>query len=400
MSLAWFEGYGIELEYMIVDAETLDVRPLADVFLTDEVGTVQSEVEHGDIAWSNELVMHVIELKTNGPAPTLGGLAEAFQRNVTEVDQRANAHGARLMPTAMHPWMDPSRDKKLWPHEYGAVYETFDRMFDCSGHGWSNLQSMHINLPYQGDEQLARLHDAIRLVLPLLVALAASSPVADGRITGLLDTRLEHYRHNCRAIPCVTGHVVPEHVDGEASYRRKILEPITRAVLPHDDEGVLEAEWVNARGAIVRFVRDSIEIRVLDSQEHPGADLAIAELVVAAVRGLVDERWGALTTPSEVALEALFVRAITEGERTPVAMPELLASFGLDAPLTMGALWRHIAERSLPERLTSGDPLELILTEGPLARRILRALDGDASRVPQIYGALCDCLREGHSFVP
>ena len=75
--------------------------------------------------------------------------------------------GARLMPTAMHPWMDPNR-VQLWPHGTRVVYETFDRIFSCKGHGWANLQSQQINLPFASDEEFARLHAAIRFLLPIL----------------------------------------------------------------------------------------------------------------------------------------------------------------------------------------------------------------------------------------
>ena len=77
---------------------------------------------------------------------------------------------ARLLPTAMHPWMDPDRDLRLWPHEASAVYEAFNRIFSCRGHGWANLQSAHINLPFANDEEFGRLHAAIRAVLPIIPA--------------------------------------------------------------------------------------------------------------------------------------------------------------------------------------------------------------------------------------
>ena len=72
--LRLFQGFGIELEYMIVDARTLDVRPLCDRAIEAELGEVASDVERGEIAWSNELALHVIELKTNGPAAALEGV--------------------------------------------------------------------------------------------------------------------------------------------------------------------------------------------------------------------------------------------------------------------------------------------------------------------------------------
>ena len=75
-----FEGFGVELEYMIVDRESLDICPIADKALAFIAGEMIGDVERGALAWSNELVLHVIELKTNGPAPTLSGLTNLFQR--------------------------------------------------------------------------------------------------------------------------------------------------------------------------------------------------------------------------------------------------------------------------------------------------------------------------------
>ncbi len=138
----------------------------------------------GAISWSNELVAHVVELKTSEPAAALAGLAQAFAEHVRRINDLLRPLGARLMPTGMHPWMDPARETRLWPHDYSEVYANFDRIFDCRGHGWSNLQSVHLNLPFADDEEFGRLHAAIRLLLPILPALAASSPIVERRTTG------------------------------------------------------------------------------------------------------------------------------------------------------------------------------------------------------------------------
>jgi len=394
--LGLFEGYGIELEYMIV-GEGLDVLPIADRLLVED-GAIVSELSRGPIAWSNELVLHVVELKTNGPARSLKGLADAFQADLSEINRRLAPHGGRLLGTAMHPWMDPQTETELWPHEYGEIYAAFDRMFGARvGHGWSNLQSMHINLPYRGDEELVRLHDAIRAVLPLLPALAASSPFVEGRATGLLDNRLEHYRQNCRRIPAVTGHVIPERVASLDDYGARVFAPIAAAIAPFDPDGVLEPEWVNARGAIVRPVRDSIEMRLLDVQEHPAADLAIAELVVATVRGLVEGHWAPssrLAPLDERSMERVLRRAIRDGERAVVEERELLACFGVDDPMPLGALWRHLAD----ELVETSPGLDVILERGPLARRLLEAWDGSRRGLGRLYARLAACLADGRSF--
>jgi gamma-glutamyl:cysteine ligase YbdK (ATP-grasp superfamily) len=210
--LGLFEGFGVELEYMIVDRRTLDVRPVADELVPAAAGAPEPEIERGELAWSNELALHLIEFKTNGPTFRLRGLAQRFQESVAEANGLLAALDAMLMPGAMHPWMDPERELMLWPHEYGPVYEGYDRIFGCRGHGWANVQSTHLNLPFANDEEFGRLHGAIRLVLPILPALAASSPIVGGHATGLLDNRLRFYRHHAARIPSVTGQVVPEAV--------------------------------------------------------------------------------------------------------------------------------------------------------------------------------------------
>src|SRR5262245_26041741 len=78
--LGLFAGYGVELEYMIVDAESLDVRPLADRLLAAAAGHLTGEYEAGDAAWSNELVAHLIEIKTNGPVARMADVPQLVQR--------------------------------------------------------------------------------------------------------------------------------------------------------------------------------------------------------------------------------------------------------------------------------------------------------------------------------
>src|SRR5690606_7503875 len=144
-----FDAYGVELEYMLVDRRTLAVAPIVDRVLAAEAGEPVTELERGPIGWSNELAAHVLELKTAGPTTRLDAdKAAEFTRDLRRVDELAAAHGARVLPTAMHPLMDPARETTLWSHEGRPIYAAYDRIFGCSGHGWSNLQSCHLNLPF------------------------------------------------------------------------------------------------------------------------------------------------------------------------------------------------------------------------------------------------------------
>lgn len=408
--LPLFAGTGVELEYMIVDAASLEVRPMSDELIRAMSGVIQSDVERGSFCWSNELVLHVIEFKTNGPAATLTGLARGFQAEVVEANRQLAAFGARLMPSAMHPWMDPHTQTRLWPHEYSPVYEAYNRIFGCQGHGWSNLQSMHLNFPFNGNAEFGALHAAIRALLPLLPALAASSPVMDGRVTGFLDNRLSVYRTNSARIPSITGRVIPEPCFTQTDYERDILHRMYRDIAPHDPEGILQDEFLNSRGAIARFDRGSIEIRVLDIQECPAADVAIAQIIKATLQSLVAERWEPLariqSLPMEP-LEQIFLASCRLGEVASIKDPNYLAVFGWpeSRACTAADLWRWVlndlTQNALLEADTA-DVLRVILDHGPLARRILRALGGDESRhrLSEVYQRLCVCLAEGRLFRP
>ena len=404
-----FARVGVELEYMIVAEDGLGVLPVADELIRLMTGGPNSDVDRGSIAWSNELVLHVIELKTNGPAASLSGLAGEFQGEVCEINRRLRGLGGRLMPTAMHPWMDPLRETRLWPHDNSPIYEAFNRIFGCQGHGWSNLQSMHLNLPFANDEEFGRLHAAVRLILPLLPALAASSPVQDGQVTGNLDTRLAVYRVNSARVPSITGRVIPEAAFTQREYEERILQRIYRDLAPLDPEGILRDEFSNARGAIARFGRRSIEIRVIDIQECPGADLAIAAAVWAVLQGLVKERWSDLSRQKSFSaefLEEMLLVAIRESHLAQVSDPAYLRAFGVTGkgPMTAGQLWRHLlGELTLPAAGDSGDwsnSLSVILDQGPLAWRITRAVGRAPGRqkLGEVYGRLCDCLAEGRMF--
>jgi gamma-glutamyl:cysteine ligase YbdK (ATP-grasp superfamily) len=402
--LGLFEGYGIEIEYAIVDAESLDVRPLADRVLEAGSGDLSGEVVRGAMGWSNELARHVIEVKTSAPEPRLAGLAERFHGEVRQIEALLAPRGARLMPTGMHPWMDPSRDFDLWPHGDREIYEAFDRIFDCRGHGWANLQSMHLNLPFDGDVEFGMLHAAVRALLPLLPGLSASSPFQEGRHAGRLDARLDVYRSNAARVPSVTGAVVPEPVFTRAGYQA-LLDRIYADLAPLDPAGTLRQEWVNARGCIARFDRNAIEIRVLDAQECPQADLALAAAVAGVLRGLcAEERQPALRALETGLLAALLDDTIRGADAARVDAPDLLAALGLPAAACpVREVWRRLIERHVapdPRQAEHLPALEIVLEEGPLARRILRRAGEAPSRAAlrALYGELCDCLRENRMF--
>lgn len=395
-----FSGFGVEIEYMIVDRETLAVSPTADRLLDAVGGAADMDVVRGDVAWSNELALHVIEMKTNGPTADLLGAAAALTREVRAMNEILAEWGAQLLPSGMHPFMEPHRQTKLWPHQNSEIYAAFDYIFDCRGHGWSNLQSTHINFPFQTDEQFGRLHAACRAVLPLLPALAASSPYWEGRRAPAFDQRLFVYERNCARVPSVTGKVVPEPITTRAEYEA-LLQGIYHDLSPLDPEGVLSEEWVNARGAIARFDRGAIEIRVLDCQECPAQDFHIVRFITQLVQELYEGRLGDLGHCLRLdtgALSQTLFNCARFGMTT--RLPEdYLGALGAFGPSAGDAL------ESLTHVLDDGatkDAIREITASGNLAERLVRRLGESPTQKSLLteYARLAGCLGEGRRYEP
>ncbi|HEY3515469.1 MAG TPA: glutamate-cysteine ligase family protein, partial [Gammaproteobacteria bacterium] len=384
---ALFQGYKLSLEYRLVDGESLDAAPAADQLL-DTAGALTGRFPDGlkeglkedAIVWRNALALHVVAFECAAPRRTLAGLADAFAAHVRLANDQLGREGLRLMPTAMHPWMDP-RGAQLWPHADRAVYELLDRVFACKRHGWANSQAHTIELTFDGDEEFARLHAAIRFLLPILPGLAASSPVIDADRNGILDNRLVASRDNCARIPCVAGEIVPEPVGSTGEYRERVLEPMYRDLERHDPERVLRHEGVNGRGAIARFDRSSMEIRVLDVQETPAMDVAYAALIVEVLKLLCAEQWldtAGMNRWRTEQLGLLLDLAARRGEGAGVGDKQYLAAFGLrSSGVELKSLWEHLIEavsaRGSLDAAT-GRLLEHYLRHGTLATRISKAV--------------------------
>lgn len=399
-----FSVVGIEVEYMIVDKASLDIRPIADEVIKAIAGHYTNEIECGPIAINNELALHVLELKTNGPAPSINGLDKVFQIEIDHLNRVLEGFNAQLMPGGTHPWMDPMNGVKLWPHGNRSIYETYDRIFDCRGHGWSNLQSIHINLPFANDEEFSKLHNAIRLLIPLIPALCASTPFIEGKKGAALCMRLMHYGKNQIKIPMISGQVIPEFIRSHMEYVDKILNPMYRAIASEDPQQILHEEWLNSRGAIARFERNAIEIRVVDSQECAVADLAIAGAIERAIRYLIQESDAYLTDPLDTTLlRQIYDASIREGFSVEVNEKSFLAQFNLGRhrSLTLRQIWEHLMTKSMsaldhPYQVV----LENRLSEGSLAERLIKAVGKPVTAVglKQIYSLLCECLKQNAPF--
>lgn len=227
----------------------------------------------------------------------------------------------------------------------------------------------------------------------------------DGKLAGALDARLEHYLVNQEEIPFLVAGGVPEPVYTRKEYG-EIIARIEREIAVHDPARVLRAKWVNSRYAIPRFDRDTVEIRILDAQECPKADIGIGALIASVLRSMTNGRWIDVETqkawPTKT-LREIAAAVIKNGGDALMFDPEYLRAFGQPtrAPMRARDLWGHLFDAH-KEDLAAADAdafegIRTIVEKGCLAARIVDRLGPDPSptRIKGVWRELSECLAAG-----
>jgi glutathione synthase/RimK-type ligase-like ATP-grasp enzyme/gamma-glutamyl:cysteine ligase YbdK (ATP-grasp superfamily) len=400
-----FEVAGMELEYAVVDHDLEPISAVEQAFRAI-AGRLTSDVEIDGVGFSNEIADHVFEIKTLSPTASLRDAEELLVRGVLRFSETLRTElDARLLPTGMHPWFDP-REARIWRRSGTGIYETYARIFDVQTHGWMNVHAAHLNLPLGREEEAVALHNAAALLVPYLPAIAASSPVFDGRVQPELDGRMRWILEHQAALPESQGEIVPELVESLADYRKRILGSMYTALDRFPDSGRIRHEFLNARGAVIRFSRKALEVRVVDVQECVKLDVAIAVFVRSALRLLTRQLvTGRIAFPAHRFLVADLRATIQHGRNARVMAPHLGDSVDRsdDGAAAAGEVLRELlaGARRVVRRDEAPylDLVEKIIAEGSLAERIrgvLEPVEADESalrdRLREVYGELADCL--------
>jgi gamma-glutamyl:cysteine ligase YbdK (ATP-grasp superfamily) len=280
---------GPEHEFSVVNDE-MRALPIVDEVIKNFHGRVVNFVKQPNFTFGKELQMHVMEFKPNAPFKTPIEFEETMHEAVLTIqgflEREFQAH---LLGTGMHPLLRLAQTK-IWPHRDRQIYKEYSKIFNLRRHGWLNIQSFHLNLPYSDEESGILLHNLLANVCVYLPAIAASSPFCEGRLEEKVDNRLYFYMRNQKEIPSITGDVIPEYVSSFSQYRKEIIEKYSEDLAAAGaDKLILNKEWVNSRGVIFRFDRKAIEIRVMDEQECIKSDVALSCFIRALLRGLMSQ---------------------------------------------------------------------------------------------------------------
>jgi len=388
---------GPEHEFSIVD-EKLMPLPIVDKVIRDVRGRIANSVRLSEASFGKELQAHVAEFRANTPFSS----PEVFEETMNEAVNNImgfleKRYDARLLGLGMHPSLKLD-EVKVWSHRDRQIYEALSKIFDLNQHGWLNIQSFQLNLPYKNEREAVRLYNALTNVLPYLPAVAASSPIYESKIGDYVDNRLHFYLTNQLEVPSIAGDIIPEYVGSFEEYRkttiRQYSEDLAKLNAP---KCLLNKEWLNSRGAVIRFDRKAIEIRILDEQECVKSDVALSCFIRAVLRGITaDEKYPNLTHETLVEdLDDVVRNGLDASVQHPKGKTARQVCRYLLEIASKNATWQekkylHV----IKQRIEGGNLSNTILRE--VAKKVQRTdLEG---AIFSVYSSLADCLEKNEVY--
>lgn len=265
--------------------------PIVDKILKDLHGHIVNVVKKPHFCFGKELQLHVIEIKPSKPFQSPIIFEETMQEAISDIsDFIERKYDVNLLGTGMHPTLK-LEETGIWPHRHRQIYQAYGEIFNLKRHGWLNIQSFQLNLPYGNEKDGVAMHNLLGNICAYLPAIAASSPIYEGKLGEFLDNRLGFYKQNQREIPSVTGDVIPEYIDSFEQYENEIIGKYSLDLeTARANKLLIGMDWVNSRGVIFRFDRRALEIRVMDEQECVKSDVALSCFIRAVIRGLTEEK--------------------------------------------------------------------------------------------------------------
>ena len=201
---------GPEHEFSIVDKE-LKILPISDKIIKAYYGKIVDFVKLPRVSFGKEASMHVLELNANVPFCSPESFEEVMQSGLSNVLLFINEKfGAHLLGTGMHPLLKLD-DTWIWSHSHQEINREYQKIFDFDQHGWLNIQSFQLNFAAFRENEAIRVHNELAHLCAYLPAIAASSPIFEGKIGPNLDNRLHFYKLGYKEVPSIVGDIIPKY---------------------------------------------------------------------------------------------------------------------------------------------------------------------------------------------
>ncbi|HUZ83665.1 MAG TPA: YbdK family carboxylate-amine ligase [Gaiellales bacterium] len=248
---------GVEEEFAILDPRTLDLAPRFESFAAAAAageGPLKGHV-------AGELIRSEVEVRT-GRRESFPAAVDAIARRRVDLVDLADRLGVRLAGTGTHPFSRWQDQQVIDTPHYHLVEQTLRYV------AWrNNTFGIHVHTGVRGADRAVAVMDAMRTVLPELLAASASSPWLEGVRTHLHSTRTQIFT---RAFPRCG---IPEPFGDWRTYAdhvRFLVE--TGSIVEHTQI------WWSVR---LHQSFPTVETRICDAQPEFSEAVALAGLMVA-----------------------------------------------------------------------------------------------------------------------
>jgi carboxylate-amine ligase len=250
---------GLEEEFAVLDAQTLDLVPRFEE-LRDAAAATDPVLAS---AITGELISSEIEIVSGRGENIHDALANQRDRR-RRLFALAAERGVALGSTGTHPWADYREQRNIDTEHYRRVVD---------GLGYvarrNNTFSLHVHVGVRDAERAVLVCDRLRPVLPLLLAVSASSPFLEGLDTLLHSARTQTFT---KSFPRCG---VPDAYGGWSAFRDYIeLLLATNSIVEYTQI------WWSVRP---HATFGTIEVRICDAQVTAAESEGLAALVVACV---------------------------------------------------------------------------------------------------------------------
>jgi glutamate---cysteine ligase / carboxylate-amine ligase len=359
---------GLEEEFALVDPVELGlVQRFEQLYQAGMHDPVLAE------SFAGELIASEIEIRSGRGTDLAAAAAAQLDRRLRLFSLAAD-HGIALGSTGTHPWSDYREQQIINTEHYRRVEEGLKYV------AWrNNTFSLHVHVGIRGADRAVLVCDRLRPVLPLLLAISASSPFLDGRDSGLHSARTQIFT---KSFPRCG---IPEAFGGWVSFAQYI-------------------DFLIRTGSIVEYTQvwwsirphlsfGTVEVRICDAQVSAAESDALAALIVACVAQAaldLDDGVPCVDLPRRL-LEENFWRAVRYG----------LDGRLIDLPGEQTYPAAEATDRLLrwtePARAALGIDVKLPSRNGAQRQRdMLRS----GATLPEVYAAAIAETRETYAGMP
>jgi len=280
---------GLEEEFALLDSELTLTPAFEEVRDAAQRDPALAESIAG------ELISSEIEIRS-GRGSDLAAAVAAQREQRRRLFGLADELGFGLGATGTHPWADYREQRIIDTEHYRRVEEGLKYV------AWrNNTFSLHVHVGIHQADRAVQVCDRLRPVLPLLLAISASSPFLDGRDSGLASARSQIFTKSFPRCgvpdPFGSWEAFAQYV-GFLERTRSIVEytQVWWSIRPHPAFG-------------------TVEVRICDCQVSAQESEGLAALIVACVAQAareVDEGFPRPELPGRLIEENVW-RAIRHG---------------------------------------------------------------------------------------